>query len=180
MRQRQRSTRGAGLHRQHLDPFQPNPIYPMPPPPPSQKTRTDGEIAEANGVALSELRDPQTDSERVIDPKVGLIWGLGVLFWEGGGPEKDSGCRSGWGTEEPGLPPSTRPLHPLRPHPLNPSTLAPFQPSPTQYLVVVGICTHLGCVPIAGAGEYNGWFCPCHGRWAFRRVHYSCMKRANK
>jgi ubiquinol-cytochrome c reductase iron-sulfur subunit len=32
-----------------------------------------------------------------------------------------------------------------------------------QYLVVVGICTHLGCVPIAGAGDYFGWFCPCHG-----------------
>ncbi|GFR53014.1 hypothetical protein Agub_g15706 [Astrephomene gubernaculifera] len=32
-----------------------------------------------------------------------------------------------------------------------------------KYLVVVGICTHLGCVPIAGAGNYQGWFCPCHG-----------------
>lgn len=32
-----------------------------------------------------------------------------------------------------------------------------------KYLVVVGICTHLGCVPIAGAGDYGGWFCPCHG-----------------
>lgn len=27
----------------------------------------------------------------------------------------------------------------------------------------MGICTHLGCVPIAGAGNYGGWFCPCHG-----------------
>ncbi len=34
----------------------------------------------------------------------------------------------------------------------------------SQYLVVVGICTHLGCVPISGAGNYQGgWFCPCHG-----------------
>ncbi|KXZ54971.1 hypothetical protein GPECTOR_3g138 [Gonium pectorale] len=32
-----------------------------------------------------------------------------------------------------------------------------------KYLVVVGICTHLGCVPISGAGNYQGWFCPCHG-----------------
>jgi Rieske Fe-S protein len=32
-----------------------------------------------------------------------------------------------------------------------------------QYLIVIGVCTHLGCVPIAGAGNYNGWFCPCHG-----------------
>ncbi|MFT6077109.1 MAG: ubiquinol-cytochrome c reductase iron-sulfur subunit [Myxococcota bacterium] len=32
-----------------------------------------------------------------------------------------------------------------------------------EWLVTVGICTHLGCVPIGGAGEFNGWFCPCHG-----------------
>lgn len=32
-----------------------------------------------------------------------------------------------------------------------------------RYLIVVGVCTHLGCVPIAGAGNYGGWFCPCHG-----------------
>jgi len=31
------------------------------------------------------------------------------------------------------------------------------------YLVMVGICTHLGCVPLGESGEYNGWFCPCHG-----------------
>uniref|UniRef100_A0A6B2LKB4 Cytochrome b-c1 complex subunit Rieske, mitochondrial n=1 Tax=Arcella intermedia TaxID=1963864 RepID=A0A6B2LKB4_9EUKA len=32
-----------------------------------------------------------------------------------------------------------------------------------EYLVVLGICTHLGCVPIAHSGLYNGFFCPCHG-----------------
>lgn len=32
-----------------------------------------------------------------------------------------------------------------------------------QWLVVIGICTHLGCIPLAHQGEYNGWFCPCHG-----------------
>jgi ubiquinol-cytochrome c reductase iron-sulfur subunit len=33
-----------------------------------------------------------------------------------------------------------------------------------EWLVMVGICTHLGCVPIGdGAGDYDGWFCPCHG-----------------
>lgn len=32
-----------------------------------------------------------------------------------------------------------------------------------QWLVVVGVCTHLGCVPLGNQGEYNGWFCPCHG-----------------
>ncbi|PNW88955.1 hypothetical protein CHLRE_01g051900v5 [Chlamydomonas reinhardtii] len=62
--------------------------------------RTDAEIAQSAEVALSELRDPQKDVDRAINPK---------------------------------------------------------------YLVVVGICTHLGCVPISGAGNYQGWFCPCHG-----------------
>jgi ubiquinol-cytochrome c reductase iron-sulfur subunit len=32
-----------------------------------------------------------------------------------------------------------------------------------QWLVVVGICTHLGCIPLSNSGPYNGWFCPCHG-----------------
>jgi len=32
-----------------------------------------------------------------------------------------------------------------------------------QWLVVVGICTHLGCIPLAHQGDYGGWFCPCHG-----------------
>ncbi len=37
-----------------------------------------------------------------------------------------------------------------------------------QWLVVVGICTHLGCVPLGNKptearGDYGGWFCPCHG-----------------
>ncbi|MEJ2377112.1 MAG: ubiquinol-cytochrome c reductase iron-sulfur subunit [Pseudolabrys sp.] len=31
------------------------------------------------------------------------------------------------------------------------------------WLVVIGICTHLGCIPLAHEGEYHGWFCPCHG-----------------
>lgn len=43
-----------------------------------------------------------------------------------------------------------------------------------KYLIVVGICTHLGCVPIAGAGEFNGWFCPCHGS------HYDGSGRIRK
>ncbi len=31
------------------------------------------------------------------------------------------------------------------------------------WLVVIGICTHLGCIPTKNAGDYGGWFCPCHG-----------------
>jgi len=32
-----------------------------------------------------------------------------------------------------------------------------------QWLVVIGICTHLGCIPLDHAGNYDGFFCPCHG-----------------
>jgi ubiquinol-cytochrome c reductase iron-sulfur subunit len=37
-----------------------------------------------------------------------------------------------------------------------------------EWLVMVGVCTHLGCVPLNDAGDYTaggvgGWFCPCHG-----------------
>ena len=37
------------------------------------------------------------------------------------------------------------------------------KPGHENMLVMVGICTHLGCVPLGESGEYNGWFCPCHG-----------------
>mmetsp|Transcript_11539 Transcript_11539/g.40127 ORF Transcript_11539/g.40127 Transcript_11539/m.40127 type:complete len:262 (-) Transcript_11539:400-1185(-) len=43
-----------------------------------------------------------------------------------------------------------------------------------QWLVLVGVCTHLGCVPISGAGDFNGWFCPCHGS------HYDGSGRIRK
>jgi ubiquinol-cytochrome c reductase iron-sulfur subunit len=32
-----------------------------------------------------------------------------------------------------------------------------------NFQVLIGICTHLGCIPIAHSGQYNGYFCPCHG-----------------
>jgi ubiquinol-cytochrome c reductase iron-sulfur subunit len=32
-----------------------------------------------------------------------------------------------------------------------------------QWLVLIGVCTHLGCVPLGHQGDYDGWFCPCHG-----------------
>jgi ubiquinol-cytochrome c reductase iron-sulfur subunit len=32
-----------------------------------------------------------------------------------------------------------------------------------QWLVLIGICTHLGCIPLPHQGNYDGWFCPCHG-----------------
>jgi ubiquinol-cytochrome c reductase iron-sulfur subunit len=62
--------------------------------------RTKKEIEDADSVNISELRDPQTDAERVKKP---------------------------------------------------------------EWLVVIGVCTHLGCVPIGHEGKYEGWLCPCHG-----------------
>ena len=43
-----------------------------------------------------------------------------------------------------------------------------------EWLVMVGVCTHLGCVPLAEAGDFNGWFCPCHGS------HYDTAGRIRK
>jgi ubiquinol-cytochrome c reductase iron-sulfur subunit len=75
------------------------------------KHRTEKEIEKMRATPLSELKDPEADDARVIDPK---------------------------------------------------------------YLVVIGVCTHLGCIPIAGAGEYHGWYCPCHGS------HYDQSGRIRK
>ncbi len=43
-----------------------------------------------------------------------------------------------------------------------------------EYLVMMGVCTHLGCVPLGQQGEFNGWFCPCHGS------HYDTAGRIRK
>lgn len=32
-----------------------------------------------------------------------------------------------------------------------------------EFLIQIGICTHLGCVPLGEQGDFGGWFCPCHG-----------------
>ena len=37
------------------------------------------------------------------------------------------------------------------------------KPGMAEWLIVIGVCTHLGCVPNFGGGEYRGWLCPCHG-----------------
>ena len=47
-------------------------------------------------------------------------------------------------------------------------------PGKPNYLVLVGTCTHLGCVPTVGGGDYGGWFCPCHGS------HYDTSGRIRK
>jgi ubiquinol-cytochrome c reductase iron-sulfur subunit len=43
-----------------------------------------------------------------------------------------------------------------------------------DWLVMMGVCTHLGCVPLGDAGEFGGWFCPCHGS------HYDTAGRIRK
>ncbi|KAJ2963714.1 hypothetical protein NQZ79_g1209 [Umbelopsis isabellina] len=73
--------------------------------------RTADEISEAESVKVTELRDPQSDAERVKKP---------------------------------------------------------------EWLVMLGVCTHLGCVPIGEAGDYGGWYCPCHGS------HYDISGRIRK
>ena len=37
------------------------------------------------------------------------------------------------------------------------------KPGKPEWLIVIGVCTHLGCVPNFGGGEFGGWLCPCHG-----------------
>jgi ubiquinol-cytochrome c reductase iron-sulfur subunit len=48
-----------------------------------------------------------------------------------------------------------------------------------EWLILVGVCTHLGCIPLGTAqgetrGDYKGWFCPCHGS------HYDTSGRIRK
>ncbi|GFN91353.1 cytochrome b-c1 complex subunit rieske, mitochondrial [Plakobranchus ocellatus] len=43
-----------------------------------------------------------------------------------------------------------------------------------KFLILIGVCTHLGCVPIADAGDYGGYYCPCHGS------HYDGSGRIRK
>lgn len=43
-----------------------------------------------------------------------------------------------------------------------------------EWLVIIGVCTHLGCVPIANAGDFGGYYCPCHGS------HYDASGRIRK
>ena len=75
------------------------------------KHRTPADIKREESVSVGELRHPQADAERVVDP---------------------------------------------------------------NWLVVIGICTHLGCVPIDNAGEFHGYYCPCHGS------HYDASGRIRK
>ncbi len=80
--------------------------------------RTAAEIAEANAVELSVLKDPEVDTDRLIAGPSGAV--------------------------------------------------------NQKYLVMVGVCTHFGCVPVGEAGDFDGWYCPCHGS------HYDTSGRIRK
>jgi ubiquinol-cytochrome c reductase iron-sulfur subunit len=62
----------------------------------------------------------------------------------------------------------------------DPQTLAErTKPGKEQWLITLGVCTHLGCVPLGAStgevrGEYGGYFCPCHGS------HYDTAGRIRK
>lgn len=73
--------------------------------------RTEKEITAEEAVSIGELRDPQHDKDRVVNPR---------------------------------------------------------------WVIVLGVCTHLGCVPIANAGDFGGYYCPCHGS------HYDASGRIRK
>ena len=44
----------------------------------------------------------------------------------------------------------------------------------SEWLIMTGVCTHLGCVPLGDKGDFGGWFCPCHGS------HYDTSGRIRK
>ena len=43
-----------------------------------------------------------------------------------------------------------------------------------EWLIMTGVCTHLGCIPLGNKGDFGGWFCPCHGS------HYDTSGRIRK
>ncbi len=43
-----------------------------------------------------------------------------------------------------------------------------------EFLVMVGVCTHFGCIPVGEQGDFDGWYCPCHGS------HYDTSGRIRK
>src|SRR5690606_8759364 len=79
------------------------------------RNRTDAEVAEAQAVALEDLKDPLARNANVADAAAAT----------------DLERSAGEGME--------------------------------NWIVMIGSCTHLGCVPLGQAGDFGGWFCPCHG-----------------
>ena len=90
------------------------------------RNRTEEELAEANAVALEDLKDPISRNANL----------------DGAAAATDLDRSAGEGKE--------------------------------NWIVMIGSCTHLGCVPLGQAGDFGGWFCPCHGS------HYDTAGRIRK
>lgn len=95
------------------------------------KHRTDQQIKDVANTNIGELRHPQTDLERVKDPK----WCVLCSAW---------------------LSPALH-LRSMLKRAVAPSTQLADLVSVCR-LVILGVCTHLGCVPLPNAGDYNGWY----------------------
>ena len=54
---------------------------------------------------------------------------------------------------------------------LIPNTEGKINPN---FLVMIGVCTHFGCIPVGESGDFDGWYCPCHGS------HYDTSGRIRK
>lgn len=111
--------------------------------------RTDDEIKEAEDTKWESLRDPQPDSDRVQKPEWLIMLGT------------------------PSDPPIPLTILWIPPFPSQSRNPKPSSKLTTKQLAI-GVCTHLGCVPIGEAGDFGGWFCPCHGS------HYDISGRARK
>ena len=122
------------------------------------RSRTEDEIEQATSVGMGELRDPESDEDRAQKP--GTLVVIGVCTRTRGARALKTASRS--------------PRSPLR------FTLTPlFFPShgcaPTRLIgSLPPLAADLGCVPINGAGDFGGWFCPCHGS------HYDTSGRIRK
>lgn len=78
-----------------------------------------------------------------------------------------------WRTEKEIAEASAVPLEDLKDQAARNANLAPDAPAldidrsagegRENWIVMIGSCTHLGCVPLGQAGDFGGWFCPCHG-----------------
>ena len=118
------------------------------------KHRTGEQIADA-AVPVADLRHPQTDAERVKKPE----WCVACCSFRGGTLRAVDKliCARGRRSNN-----QVRRRQRAAQHQHTGYLLPATQNTPRR-LIVLGICTHLGCVPMPNAGDYHGWYCPCHG-----------------
>ncbi|WP_299817750.1 ubiquinol-cytochrome c reductase iron-sulfur subunit [uncultured Jannaschia sp.] len=98
------------------------------------RRRTPEEIADARGVDVSDLPDPNAQNANLEAGVPAVDENRALAAFEATGSEAVDG----------------------------------------EWLVMIGVCTHLGCVPLGDAGDFGGWFCPCHGS------HYDTAGRVRR